>query len=147
MNIEKYALKLESSRTIFEFESRGLKGRIAKIIQFEETNEPGVYNLAFGDKDPETGMIDDLSVSNNGDSEKVLATVISALYLFFDLYPDAFVYATGSTYARTRLYRMGITRYFEQVRKDFYLYGESEGDFGEFEIGKDYRGFLVERKF
>ena len=106
MNSEKYPLKSLSDLTVFEFVSEGPRGTIKKLIQFQETNEPNLYNLAFGDKNIETGGINDLAISNNGDSEKVLATVVSALYAFFDKHPDSFVYATGSTKSRTRLYRI-----------------------------------------
>ena len=147
MKVDKYSIKAEGNFTVFEFISEGSKGAIRKIVQFQETNEPKLYNLAFGDKNTETGEIDDLVVSNNGDSEKVLATVVSALYAFFDSHPEAFVYATGSTSARTRLYRMGITRFYEEMLEDFYLYGQIGDDFYEFEIGKEYKGFLAERKF
>ena len=147
MKIEKYALKAESNLTVFEFVSEGPRGFIRKLIQFQETNEPNLYNLAFGDKNPETGEVDDLVVSDNGDSEKVLATVIAALYAFFDKHPGAFVYATGSTRARTRLYRMGITRFYAEMNQDFYLYGQMGDAFYDFEIGKDYSGFLTQRKF
>ncbi len=147
MKIEKYALKAESNLTIFEFISEGPKGLIRKIIQFQETNRLNVYNLAFGDKNSETGEIDDLAVSNNADSEKVLATVVAALYAFFDKHPDAFVYVTGSTSARTRLYRMGITKFYEEMVQDFDLYGQVGDEFYDFEIDKDYAGFLAQRKF
>jgi len=147
MKIEKYALKAESNLTIFEFISEGPKGLIRKIIQFQETNRLNVYNLAFGDKNSETGEIDDLVVSNNADSEKVLATVVAALYAFFDKHSDAFVYVTGSTSARTRLYRMGITKFYEEMVQDFDLYGQVGDEFYDFEIDKDYAGFLAQRKF
>lgn len=147
MKIEKYALKAESNLTVFEFMSEGPKGLIRKLIQFQETNQPNLYNLAFGDKNPVSGQVDDLTVSNNGDSEKVLATIVAALYAFFDKYPDAFVFATGSTKARTRLYRMGISRFYNEMKQDFVLYGQAGDEFYEFEIGKDYTGFLTQRKF
>ena len=147
MKIEKYALKAESNLTIFEFISEGPKGLIRKIIQLQETNRLNVYNLAFGDKNSETGEIEDLVVSNNADSEKVLATVVAALYAFFDKHPDAFVYVTGSTSARTRLYRMGITKFYEEMVQDFDLYGQVGDEFYDFEIDKDYAGFLAQRKF
>lgn len=63
MKVEKYSLKAESTLTIFEFINEGQKGNIRKLIQFQETNEPGSYNLAFGDKDLSTGEMDDLVVS------------------------------------------------------------------------------------
>ena len=147
MKIEKYPLKSENDLTLFEFISEGPNGLIRKIIQFQKTNELNLYNLAFGDKDTQTGELDDLSISNNGDSEKVLATVVAALYAFFDKHPTAFVYATGSTIARTRLYRLGITRFYKEMVKDFYLYGQVGDNFYEFEIGENYIGFLTERKF
>ena len=139
-------LKAESSLTVFEFISEGPKGLIRKIIQFQETNQQNLYNLAFGDVNLETEEVDDLSVSNNGDSEKVLATVVAALYAFFDKHPDAFVYATGSTKARTRLYRMGISRFYEEISQDFDLYGQIHDNFYKFELNKEYVGFLVQRK-
>ena len=147
MNADKYALKAERSLTTFEFVSEGPKGAIRKLIQFQPTNEPGLYNLAFGDKDAETDELNDLAVSNNGDTDKVLATVVAALYAFFDHHPAAFVYATGSTAARTRLYRRGISRFQQEMRADFYLYGQVGNDFPEFEVGKKYDGFLAQRKF
>jgi len=55
-----------------------------------------------------TGEIDDTVVSNNGDSEQVLATVVSAVYAFTEKQDDVWVYATGSNSTRTRLYQIGI---------------------------------------
>lgn len=122
-------------------------GTILKLILFQETLEPDLYNLAFGDKDLITGEMNDRTISNNGDTDKVLATVVAALSIFFDHFPDASVYATGSTPARTRLYRIGIVRFYAEVQHDFFLYGQIGDDFPIFEIGKDYQGFLVKRKF
>lgn len=146
MQLPKYPLKAESTFTTFEFISEGPRGLIHKLIQFQPTNQEGLYNLAFGDKNPQTGEVDDLAVSNNGDTDKVLATVVAALYAFFDQHPDAFVYATGSTTIRTRLYRMGITRFYEEVITDFDLYGQVADEFEAFVVGKEYDGFIAQRK-
>ncbi len=147
MKTDKYALKGGTDLTVFEFVSEGTRGAIRKYILFQPTTESNLYNLAFGDKDPVTGELNDMAVSNNGDTDKVLATVVASLYAFFDRYPNAFVYATGSTASRTRLYRIGITRFYEEVSRDFYLYGQFGDDFPEFELGKEYSGFLAKRKF
>ena len=130
----------------FEFISVGPKGEISKIVNYSETNLKGLYNLAFGDKDLRTGAVSDLSISNNGDSEKVLATVIATVYAFTDYYPDCYVYATGSTKARTRLYRMGLTKYFSEVKKDFQIYGLRNDDWENFEKDVEYDAFLAKRK-
>jgi hypothetical protein len=122
MKVEKYNLKTTSKGKRYEFISEGRKGAIRKFIEFQVTQDPGLFNLAFGDKDPLTGDIDDLTVSDSGDTEKVLATVVAAVYAFCNKYPDAYVYASGSTKARTRLYRMGITKYIEDMRQDFFIF-------------------------
>jgi hypothetical protein len=56
------------------------------------------------------------------------------------------VYASGSTPSRTRLYQMGITKYFNEMENDFYLYGQKGRDFMEFVPGINYEGFLALRK-
>ncbi|HEY4198818.1 MAG TPA: hypothetical protein VGM63_24930 [Mucilaginibacter sp.] len=146
MKLDHYQLKAGRNLTTFEFISEGPKGRIPKLIQFMPTNYENLYNLAFGDKHSETGEIDDLVVSNNNDSELVLATVVATMYAFTDKYPDALVYATGSTKARTRLYKIGISKYFEDAENDFDIYGQIHDEWELFVKGKDYEAFVVKRK-
>ena len=147
MKIERYHLKSDNTLTYFEFISIGSNGAVRKMIEFQATSTPGIYNLAFGDKNPDTNEIDDLAISNNGDTQKVLATVVAALYAFFDKNPEAIVYATGSTPARTRLYRMGITKFYNEIQNDFYVHGQIGDKLYNFEVGKEYQGFVAQRKF
>ena len=146
MKLPRYELKAEKSLMVFEFTSEGAKGKIQKLIKFSETSLKGFYNLAFGDKDIVTGNIDDTVVSDNGDTEQVLATVVSAVYSFTELENDAWVYATGSTKSRTRLYRMGINKYYDEVRKDFNVFGLKDGEWEEFKNEIEYTAFIVKRK-
>ncbi len=146
MKLPRYELKAEKSLMVFEFTSDGPKGKIPKLIKFSETTLKGFYNLAFGDKNLETGDIDDNIVSNNGDSEQVLATVVSAVYSFTAEENEAWVYATGSSKSRTRLYRMGITKYLDEVKHDFLVFGLQNGEWEDFTKGIDYTAFLVKRK-
>ncbi|MBK6979783.1 MAG: hypothetical protein IPH28_24045 [Cytophagaceae bacterium] len=146
MKLDKYDLKSGEKLEVFEFVSIGPNGKIPKIVQYTPTNYKDLFNLGFGDKNIETGEIDDLVISNNGDSEKVLATVVATLYAFMDIHKDAMVYATGSTKSRTRLYRMGISKYLNEINADFEIYGQLEYGWEEFQIGKDYEGFLVKLK-
>jgi len=146
MKLERYEIKAEKSLMIFEFVSEGPKGKIHKLVQFGETNLKDLFNLAFGDKDLITGEINDSIVSNNNDSDKVLATVVATVYAFTDKYPNAWIYATGSTKSRTRLYRMGLTKYLTEIEEDFDLYGQRVGEWERFEKGVEYEAFLVQRK-
>lgn len=118
MNLPRYELKSDNLFTVFEFNSEGGKGTIPKLISFSETDLNGLFNLAFGDLDKETGEIDDSVISNNGDRDKIMATIVASVYSSTNKYPTAWVYATGSTRSRTRLYRMGITKYVIEIKKD-----------------------------
>lgn len=62
MKVEKYSLKAENTLTYFEFVSDGPNGFIRKIVLFQETNEPNLYNLAFGDKVGEPNKLDDFAI-------------------------------------------------------------------------------------
>ena len=145
MDLPKYQLSAENSLTVFEFVSIGPNGNIPKLIKFSETHLKDFYNLGFGDKNLDTGEIDDKVVSNNGDSDKVLATVVSAVYAFTDINPNSWVYATGSTRARTRLYRMGIGKYLDKVKVDFEIYGLKDDTWTEFDKEIDFDAFVVKR--
>lgn len=147
MHKPRYQYKAESHFEYFEFYSEGPKGIIKKVVEYQKTSNENVYNLAFGDYDEVAKGIDDLSVTNNGDSLKVLATVASTVYAFTDKHPKAMIIATGSTSVRTRLYRMGITNNLDEISEDFAIFGfTKDGIWVKFEIGEDYEAFLVTKK-
>lgn len=148
MNNQKYLYKSEELLKIYEFKSEGPKGIIHKMVEYSETGTENIYNLAFGDYNEETKKIDDFSITNNGDSIKVLATVASTVYAFTEKYPKAFIFATGSNAVRTRLYRMGITNNLAEIKEDFKVYGLTidENKWEEFIVGEDYEAFLITKK-
>ncbi|MBX2923803.1 MAG: hypothetical protein KF746_16485 [Chitinophagaceae bacterium] len=52
----------------------------------------------------------------------------------------------GSSKARARLYRMGISKFLEEVSEDFEVLGERNGDWEIFSSDVEYEGFLARRK-
>ncbi len=147
MNKSKYLYRSEPFLKVYQLTSEGPKGSIKKMVQFTDTGTENFYNLAFGDHNEETKSINDLSVTNNGDSLKVLATVASTVYAFTEKYPNAWIVATGSTNVRTRLYRMGITNNLAEIKEDFDVYAYTlDGKWDEFIVGEDYEAFLITRK-
>lgn len=146
MKNPKYNYIEEEGGFVYRFDSIGNKGTISKVVQYTKLKE-GVYNLAFGDYNQQYEYgIDDKVKTNNGDSKKVLITVVATLYDFTKKYPDMYIFATGSNDARTRLYRMGISNNLKELKQDFEVYGVGDGVTESFVIGKDYKGFLVKRK-
>jgi hypothetical protein len=144
MREETYEFESDNSMMIFEFISEGPKGKIRKRIHFEETNRPNFYNLAFGDVNEETDDFDDKIVSDNEDTNKVLVTVASTVALFLSIYPDAFVRAKGGNFARTRLYRMGISSHLEAINKNFKVFVLLDDTNWEvYEKNKNYSAYVI----
>ena len=144
---EKYtAVDVSSDGLQFEFTSKGPKGEIKKIVQFSPTKAKDVLNLAFGNfKDD--GSIDDATTNDNKDRDKILATIAQIVYDFTAIYPDKYIFFTGSTKERNRLYRMAITLNFDELAKTFLIWGlAAEEGFEPFQKRKNYDGFLIERK-
>lgn len=90
-------LQITDDYSVIDFVSKGNKGNISKRM----------YNLAFGDLN-EYGEIDDYSISDNGDRNKILATVVDVVKVYTAKYPDQLIFFRGSTQERTRLYRMAV---------------------------------------
>jgi hypothetical protein len=134
---------LIDSELAVEEEMLGLK---RKLI-YSKMDHPNVYNLGFGDYDAETKTIDDFSRSNNGDAEKVLVTVARTALPFTKNNPNAFIFLTGSTIARTRLYQIGITKYLDQLKEDFKIFGFTEEGLQPFVVGGKYWAFGARRRW
>jgi len=148
MNLTHYEYLVSDDFLTYEFCSEGPNGRINKIVQFTLVRLPrySYFNLAFGDLD-EDRKLNDFVTSNNHDAEKVLATVARAVILFTDKYPDALVFAEGSTISRTRRYQMGINKYWKEIEALFLVYGFVENfGFEAFRSGVNYKAFAVKRK-
>ena len=122
--------------------SVGPRGSIQKVVRFKRVRD-GIFNLVFGDWGEVSEIIDDKVITNNGDREKVLATVADIVIQFIDLYPSAFIFAQGSTGSRTRLYQMGINANLPLVSQHLYIEGFLNGEWQSFKKGKNYSAFLV----
>lgn len=149
MNEKKYELSISDSYLDFEFTSNGPRGQFKKIIRYSPQNAGGVtyFNLGFGDLNEETGTVDDKVVTNNADRDKILATVATSVLIFTSHFPDALVYATGSTSARTRLYQIGISANWKDIDEILHVYGfEQEKGWQPFQKNFNYQAFLVRRK-
>jgi hypothetical protein len=149
MNLKPYKYSRSDTHLDYEFESTGPNGKIRKIVRYSPQNANGItyFNLGFGDLNPRTGKIDDLVTTNNRDRQKILATVAATLLEFTGHFPDAMVYAKGSTPARTRLYQMGISANWEEIEPLLYVYGfDQDKGWQPFRRKVNYQAFLVKRK-
>ena len=145
MKYDKYHIETSSSFLKFEFVSKGPNGDIRKQVIFRQTDHADVFNLGFGDVDHNTGQINDITITNNNDSQKVLATVALTVLRFFEKNPDKYVFATGSTKSRTRLYKMGISSNLEEIKENFEVFGFDGIKWEAFRKERDYDAFLIRK--
>ncbi len=148
MDLEKYALLVNTDHRSYEFYSEGPRGRIKKVVQYRQLknlNEK-VFNLGFGDWDEKDQKVNDKVTSNNKDRQKILKTVAATVLDFTKHYPDATIYAEGATPSRTRLYQMSIATFWEEISEIFDTYGFRNGEWEPFEKGRNYGAFVVKRK-
>ena len=150
MRYEKYEnITASSDKLEYQFTSEGPKGKIVKVIQFTQTQNIEIYNLAFGNLRND-GSVDDETTNDNKDRNKILATIAAAVYEFSSQYPDKLIFFCGTTPERTRLYRMALSVNFEELKNDFRIYGILKGmnafEQVPFRRGVDYFGFMIKRK-
>ena len=142
MNQPHYAFTHASKKKTFSFYSLGRQGKIKKVVQFKLI-EDEVYNLGFGDYSVKLKSLDDKVVTDNGDMEKVLATVIAITEHFFNGHPNARIFLTGSNTARTRLYQIIINIHFEALIQDYEIFGFLDDEWCLFQKNINYESFLI----
>jgi hypothetical protein len=146
MRLEKYETEIDNTSTIYEFVSESVEYSIKKRVIYQQIDNSIIYNLAFGDVNELTDELDDTIVSNNGDTEKVLATVAATVYYFFDKYPKAILFAKGNSVARNRLYKIGISNNLEELKKDFIVMGLGENkEWKIFDKNEIFSAFYVKK--
>lgn len=161
----------------YYFISKG-KTDIVKTIDYQYVghfNGIPLFNLAFGDYNPETDLISDEEVSNNHDHYKVLHTVLNTIPLLFDTYGDVILMVQGSdsssefinkcrndckrrcakgvckkAHRRINIYTGFINKNFTQLNRSYRFYGgkwDGNQEFIEpYSIDSRYKTVLVVRK-
>lgn len=148
MNYESYEIaRIADDLSRLDFLSTGKSGKFLKRIVFTATEYDNLFNLAFGDI-TEDGMLDDKSVSDNGDRNRVLATIAIAVDNYTKRYPGRMIYFTGSTKGRTRLYRMAVGLHLEELSLTYEIDAQvdSQEQLVKFQKNMEINAFVIKRK-
>ena len=146
MNLPHYAYYASSDYKDYFFYSDGPNGRIKKLIVYKKINhDPLIYNLAFGDEEPETGVMLDRVKSSNDDRDKILATVAYTIGDFSDHYGRPMIHIVGSTSSRTRLYQMSIAKIYHEICTAYTVRGYRDDDWEFFQKDVNYEAFIVQK--
>ncbi len=146
MNYPNYLFYSNLTSTEFFFESIGSKGVINKVVAFRQTSVPSIYNLGLADYDPNTGEIDDTIITDNGDMEKILATIFQIVIYYLSTNPEHIIYFSGNTPSRTRLYRIAINHSLSEITSFFDVLGLINSQLEPFTANKAYEAFLIRKK-
>lgn len=146
--LDKYSFVKFKEAHRYEFSSKGPKGIIRKIVEYDSMKfQPFlIFNLSFGDWDAHTGESNDTVVSNNKDRKKILSTVAATVLEFIRDRPKAVVHAKGSTPSRTRLYQMGLCLILSEIKYELDVFGRKNGVWYKFKKGINYDAFMVAHK-
>jgi len=137
-----YQVQRSLHNNVYSFVSEGKKGSVKKKVQFDLITA-GIFNLGFGDWEDSDAGFDDLTITDNGDMKMVLSTVVRIAAEFLSGNPGVIIHLTGSTPARTRLYRIIISNRYETIRNDFSVLGYLNGGFHPFQKNMNYEAFLI----
>jgi hypothetical protein len=146
MKYEVYTeIEVTDDFAIFDFISTGRNGDILKRVAFTRTEQNKVYNLALGDVD-EDNEINDYAVTDNGDRNKVLATVAAIVEAYTKRFPDRWIIFQGSTAERTRLYRIAIGLHLDELSQLYDIMGYVADEIVPFVKNMKINAFLIKRK-
>lgn len=142
-----------TSEMQFEFECDCDGGIIKKLVRYSKLPQiidgKEIYNLGFGPYDEDGNIIDNVKTSTS-DLIKTLATVAKTSIDFTDKYINVILYAVGFDNARTRLYQIYISKYFDEIHENFIIYGQiNEKEVEPFKKERDnyhYIAFFAIRK-
>lgn len=114
---------------------------IIKIIDYQFVQDYGdhnIYNLAFGNYNPENDIVVDDANSNNGDAYPVFNTVLSSIPKFFEIFPNEKIIVQGSDNTEdflnkcrqncTKKYKDGKCRKFNQRLRIYKNYVDKNYD-------------------
>lgn len=136
-----YDFQILEEKLRFDFVSEGEK-TIRKVIFYKAIPETTFFQLALVDV-MDDGSFSDSVRSNNGDRNKVLATVIQTFRFFFEQYPDATIIFSGSDEIRTRMYERIISGELEKELNRFAFLGFNGRHFESFVKYKNYQAFGI----
>ncbi|TLV00868.1 DUF6934 family protein [Dyadobacter luticola] len=144
MNEPFYEFTILDEAHRFDFVSVG-KENIPKRIVYFTTRDPFVVTLTLGNP-LENGDLDVHSIDDNGDRNKILATVMQSIRIFLNFNPQTVVAFYGSSPSRTRLYKMVISRELNQLSDRYVIHGGNQDGVEIFSPKGEYDFFMISRK-
>jgi hypothetical protein len=98
----------------FQFTSAGMAGSVTRQIRFNGQRDAGIYNLDLRDL-PVTKKDDPGRITDQGDMNTVLATLVQVIEIYTERYPRRTIRLKGDTQEKAHLYRFAIDRHLDML--------------------------------
>lgn len=168
----------EKEGLLYYFLSTGTK-QIIKIVDYTLLTDvkhdiiktDKIFNFGFADLDENDETNDDV-ISANGDTYKVLYTVLNSIPYFFEKYPNEAIAVTGSDSTkkyvekcfndckrnckkvdscknkdkRINVYLGYLNKNYEELNKDYNFFGDTEESIEIYEKNKKYKKVFLTKK-
>jgi hypothetical protein len=118
----KYYKVREEDVVRYYFYSEPLQKRVLKVVKFTPIGVLNFYNVALADV-LDDGSMTDQKTSKDFDRDLIITTVTRIMLDFLDIHPYAKLSFQGNTPAKTRLYRMALSIFFEKLSAILNAYG------------------------
>ena len=142
-----YDVKVLENGCRFDFLSIGYTAT-HKAILYQETEIPFLYSLTLAEVQQD-GRLSTIINNSNADMEPTMATISNTIETFTAAHPRAVVGFMGNTDAKTRLYRIAISRDLDRFLERYLIWGV-RSDNGKRELFKPdqpYQYFFVSSRF
>lgn len=142
-----YDVKVLEDGTRFDFLSIGYTAT-HKAILYQETEIPFLYSLTLAEVQRD-GRLSTTVNNSNADVKPTMATISKTIEAFTAANPRAIIGFMGNTDAKTRLYRIAISRDLDSFLKKYLIWGV-RGDNSKrepFEPNQPYQYFFVTSRF
>jgi hypothetical protein len=96
----------------FQFTGAGLAGPVTRQVRFNGQKDAGIYNLDLRDL-PVTRKDDPGRVTDQGDMDTVLATLVQIIEIYTERYPRRTIRLKGDTQEKAHLYRMALDHHLD----------------------------------
>ncbi|GGH39796.1 hypothetical protein GCM10007423_34410 [Dyadobacter endophyticus] len=142
-----YDVKVLEEGCRFDFLSIGYTAT-HKAILYKETEIPFLYSLTLAEVQWD-GKLSARINNSNADVKPTMATVFNTIETFTTANPRAIVGFTGNTDAKTRLYRIAISRDLDKFLGKYMIWGvrSDNGKREPFEPNQPYQFFFVTSRF
>ncbi|HTI94675.1 MAG TPA: hypothetical protein VL727_28990 [Puia sp.] len=111
----------------FLFTSRGIAGSTTREVRFirqKDTFPNDIFNLEIGDFRPEGES--PAEITDNGDMNYVLTTLIMIIELYLERYPERTIRLKGNTREISRLYRVALDMHVDVLKQHFEICMEED---------------------